>query len=159
MRARDRPADGAAVFSFLIVDLIHHALEDSPQSLPIQRIAVERLTLAKRRWRGVAEDGREFGFDLDAPLGDGAAVFQGESAIYVIAQKFESVLEVALDTDASAAAQLGWIIGNLHFPLEVAKSIVRVADDPALRQLFERERIPFVACRRVFHPLSGAHHH
>ena len=69
------------------------------------------------------------------------------------------MLEVALDADPGAAARLGWIIGNLHFPLEVAGTIVRVADDSALRQHFERERISFVACKRVFHPLSGAHHH
>ena len=64
-----------------------------------------------------------------------------------------------MDTHASSAARLGWTIGNLHFSLEVAGGIVRVADDPALRQLFDRERIPFIACKRVFHPLSGAHRH
>ena len=141
------------------MELIHAPLDVSAPGLTPMRIPVERLSLAKRRWRGVADDGREFGFDLDAPLPDGAAVFQSESAIYVIAQKFEPVLEVALDTDAAAAARLGWTIGNLHFPLEVAGTLVRVADDPALRQLFDRERVPFIACKRVFHPLSGAHHH
>ena len=127
--------------------------------MPIQRIAVERLTLAKRRWRGIAEDGREFGFDLEAPLADGAAVFHSGAAAYVIAQKYEPMLEVALGADSPTAARLGWMIGNLHFQIEVAGEIVRVADDPAARQLFERERIPFTACRRVFHPLSGGHHH
>jgi urease accessory protein UreE len=29
---------------------------------------VERLKLAKRRWRGAATDGEEFGFDLEKPL-------------------------------------------------------------------------------------------
>jgi urease accessory protein len=123
------------------------------------RIPVDRLVLAKRRWRGVAEDGREFGFALEAPLADQAPVFASETEVYVIAQKYEPVLEIALGTDAPAAARLGWIIGNLHFPLEVAGPIVRVADDSALRQLFARERIPFTACKRVFHPLSGGHHH
>ena len=79
--------------------------------------------------------------------------------LYVISQKYEPVLEVGLDADASTAARLGWLIGNLHFPLEVAGSIVRVADDPALRQLFAREHIAFTACMRVFHPLGGGHHH
>ena len=37
-------------------------------------IPIDRYTLAKRRWRGVAEDGREFGFDLEAPLADGAEI-------------------------------------------------------------------------------------
>lgn len=138
---------------------MHHALADWSRSLPVQRLAVERLTLAKRRWRGVAEDGREFGFDLTAPLADGAAVFQSGTAVYVIAQKYEPVLEVALGTDSPTAARLGWMIGNLHFQIEVAAEIVRVNDDPAVRQLFEREGIAFTACKRVFHPLSGGHHH
>lgn len=140
------------------MQLIHHALA-GPGFLPVQRIAVERLTLAKRRWRGVAEDGQEFGFDLEAPLADGAAVFQSEAALYVLAQKYEPVLEVALGTDSPTAARLGWMIGNLHFQIEVAGEIVRVTDDPAVRQLFDREHIAFTACQRVFHPLSGAHRH
>ena len=31
-------------------------------------LTVERRVLAKRRWRGKAEDGTDFGFDLDVPL-------------------------------------------------------------------------------------------
>lgn len=141
------------------IEIIRAALPAPDRALPVLRIAVDRLTLAKRRWRGVAEDGREFGFDLSAPLADGAACFHDAPATYVIAQKYEPVLEVSLGTDAPSAARLGWIIGNLHFPLEVAGEVVRVEDDSALRQLFEREHIPFLACKRVFHPLSGAHRH
>ena len=141
------------------MEIIRAPILEWKASLPTIRISVDRLTLAKRRWRGVAEDGSEFGFDLEAPLPDGARVFQSDAAAYVIAQKYEPVLEVALGTDAPVSARLGWIIGNLHFPLEVAGTVVRVADDPALRQLFDREHISFVACKRVFHPLSGAHHH
>ena len=141
------------------MEIIRAPLLEWNVSLPSVRISVERLTLAKRRWRGAAEDGGDFGFDLAAPLTDGACVFQNGSAAYFIAQKYEPVLEVALGTDGPASARLGWVIGNLHFPLEVAGAIVRVADDSALRQLFEREHITFVACKRVFHPLSGAHHH
>ena len=141
------------------MEIIRAPLPEWNESLPAIRISVERVTLAKRRWRGVAEDGTDFGFDLEAPLADSARVFQGDAAVYFIAQQYEPVLEVALDANASSAARLGWTIGNLHFSLEVAGGIVRVADDPALRQLFDRERIPFIACKRVFHPLSGAHRH
>lgn len=141
------------------MELVHHALPKQNSALPTVRIPVERLTLAKRRWRGVAEDGREFGFDLEAPLADHAAIFQSDTATYVLAQKYEPVLEVALGTDSPTAARLGWMIGNLHFQIEVAGEIVRVVDDPAVRQLFERERIAYTACKRVFHPLSGGHHH
>lgn len=123
------------------------------------RVPVDRLTLAKRRWRGVAENGQEFGFDLEKPLPDGATFFIDGQHEYVIAQKYEPVLEVRLVQDPPAAAKLGWMIGNLHFPLEVTSDSIRVADDPALRQMFEREGIEYAECKRVFHPLSGGHRH
>jgi urease accessory protein len=141
------------------MQIIHHSLTASAAGRQVIRIPVERLVLAKRRWRGLAEDGTEFGFDLESPLSDGAVVLQGESAIYVLAQKYEPVLEVALGENSPASAKLGWMIGNLHFVLEVADAVVRVVDDPAVRQLFEREGISYTACKRVFHPLSGGHHH
>ena len=156
--------------------MIHHALTRWHPQLPSLRIPVERLTLAKRRWRGVAEDGREFGFDLEAPLADGAAIFQSGAAVYKLAQNYEPVLEVwssesgfeasrevrgTVGTNGrwGDAARLGWMIGNLHFQIETAGDVVRVVDDPAVRQLFEREGIAFTACKRVFHPLSRGHHH
>ena len=141
------------------MEFIHQALPENSSTLPILRIPADRLVLAKRRWRGVAEDGQEFGFDLEAPLSDGAIVFQSQTAVYVLSQKYEPVLEVALGTDSPTAARLGWLIGNLHFTIEVAGPTVRVMDDPAVRQLFERENIAYVPCKRVFHPLGGGHHH
>jgi urease accessory protein len=141
------------------MELIHEALANPPSSLEVRKIPVDRLTLAKRRWRGVAEDGREFGFDLERPLADGAAVFVNGDAAYVIAQKYEPVLEVALGEDSPTAARLGWIIGNLHFAIEVAGPVVRVVDDPAVRQLFVREGVACTPCKRVFRPISGGHSH
>jgi urease accessory protein len=145
------------------VQIIHHALPDAPADRATVRIPVDRLMLAKRRWRGVAEDGAEFGFDLETPLSDDAPVFASADAVYRIAQKYEPVIEVQSSAFAAGkaadAARLGWMIGNLHFQIEVAGDIVRVSDDPAVRQLFEREGIAYVACKRVFHPLSGGHHH
>ncbi len=145
------------------MQIVPHALTGFDSHLPTVRIPVERSTLAKRRWRGVAEDGAEFGFDLTTPLPDGAAVFQSDTAIYVLAQKYEAVLEVRSSEfgvgNPADAARLGWMIGNLHFQIEIASDVVRVVDDPAVRQLFEREGIAFAACKRVFHPLTGGHRH
>jgi urease accessory protein len=141
------------------MEIIRHLPSAKESAKPLIRLPVDRLTLAKRRWRGVAEDGREFGFDLEKPLPDGAMVFRDDQHEYVIAQKYEPVLEVHLVQNPPAAAKLGWMIGNLHFPLEVTGDSVRVADDPALRQMFEREGIAYAACKRVFHPLAGGHHH
>ena len=139
--------------------MVQRALDYTDTALPTVRIPVDRLTLAKRRWRGVAEDGAELGFDLEKPLSDGTPVFATARCVYVIAQRYEPVLEVTLGSDSPSAARLGWIIGNLHFPLEVAGTVVRVVDDPALRQLFLRESIAFTACKRVFHPVGGGHSH
>ena len=38
-------------------------------------LTVERRVLAKRRWRGQAEDGTDFGFDLAIPLKNMVSVF------------------------------------------------------------------------------------
>jgi urease accessory protein len=143
--------------------IIQQPISAPTASLPQVRIPVDRLTLAKRRWRGVAEDGMEFGFDLEIPLADGAAVSQTGSVVYVLAQKYEPVLEVRIaefgTRNSGDLARLGWMIGNLHFQIEITEDVVRVVDDLAVRQLFEREGIAFAACKRVFHPLSGGHRH
>lgn len=144
------------------MDLIDEHLGTADFALPRVELRVERLTLAKRRWRGVAVDGREFGFVLDRPLVDGEAFFATERTVYVIAQIAEPVLEIRsshFGTRSADAARLGWMIGNLHFPLAIDGDRIRVADDPALRQLFEREEIPFTACAAVFQPLPGGHRH
>jgi urease accessory protein len=141
------------------MQIIHGHLHHWNQALPRRVISVPRGTLAKRRWRGAAEDGAEFGFDLEHALDDGDVFYQSETACYAVVQLPEPVLEISLPADGHQAARLGWLIGNLHFPVEVTSSAIRVADDPALRQLCEREHLPFDACDRVFHPLSGGHSH
>jgi len=140
------------------MDFIRSALPQVPPNLPRVSIVVDRFTLAKRRWRGVAGDGREFGFDLDEPLKHEAAFFASDTAYYIVKQEPERVLEVALANDSARAAQIGWTIGNLHFPMQVEGSLIRVADDPALRQLFEREHVQYEARKAVFLPLKGVPH-
>jgi urease accessory protein len=123
-------------------------------------LAVDRLTLAKRRWRGTAEDGAEFGFDLTKPLTHDSVFCVTEEACYVIKQKPEGVLEIALEGSADAAARVGWMLGNLHFPVEIAAQAIRVADDPAARQMLHREHVKFEARQQLFQPMkSGAHGH
>jgi urease accessory protein len=144
------------------MEIIHGALAPPTAGRPQIRLTVDRLTLARRRWRGAAEDGRDFGFDLAEPLRDGAIFFTADEGEYVIAQKYEPVLELRiadLGTRLGTEARVGWMIGNLHFQIEVTEEVIRVVDDPAVRQLFEREHLAFTACKRVFHPLSGSHQH
>ena len=141
------------------MQVIHGAVENLGGGIVPRRMQVDRQQLAKRRWRGVAEDGAEFGFDLKAPLENGA-LFQSEhGAVYRIEQLAEPVLEVKLIPRAAPVARLGWTIGNLHFPIEVTDECIRVPDDPALRALFDREKIPYRIAERVFVPFARAYAH
>jgi len=140
------------------MDLIHAPLSHPDRGVLEILVPVDRHTLVKRRWRAIAEDGREFGFDLAEPLHDGAPFFHVDGTTYVIAQKPEPVIEISLSTPAESA-RIGWLIGNLHFSLEVRGDFVRVADDPALSQMLIRERIPYAVAYRVFRPMRQAHVH
>ena len=102
------------------------------------RLRVERRMFLKRRWRGTAEDGVEFGFDLTGRLHSGAVIHRTEAADYVIQQEEEPAHEISY-TDAAQAALIGWKIANLHFPVQIGQGWVRVARDPAVTQLCERE--------------------
>lgn len=125
-------------------------------------LEVERAALSKRRWRAQAPDGTEFGFDLEHPLQDGSAIWREGSKLYRLRQKPEPVLEIPFGTDTTLAeaAQLGWKIGNLHFPVQVTDRLLRVAEDPAIRQLLAREGTFFNESVSVFYPIScGGHTH
>jgi urease accessory protein len=122
------------------------------------RLPVDRATLAKRRWRGVAEDGKEFGFDLSEPINHGAHFFAVGDNYYVIEQTPEEVLEIPVST-VEQAARVAWSLGNLHFGVQVLAGVVRVMEDPAVLQLLAREGIAFKRVNCVFLPLSTSTHH
>src|SRR5271155_1851356 len=88
-----------------------HGVYGHHHHVPLQ---VDRATLAKRRWRGVAEDGKEFGFDLNEPINHGAHFFSLAETSYVIEQMPEEVLEIPVAT-LEQAARVAWSLGNLHF--------------------------------------------
>ncbi|HTJ78765.1 MAG TPA: urease accessory protein UreE [Rariglobus sp.] len=119
-------------------------------TLPEIALRVERRTLAKRLWRGVAEDGAEFGFELETPLRHEMAFFQSETARYVIRQEPEAVLEIALDLPPSAAAGVGWAVGNLHLEFSSEPTRLLTPDEPAARQLMERIQISYKPTTAVF---------
>ena len=125
------------------------------------KLAAPRATLAKRRWRGTAENGREFGFDLVHALGPGT-LFHAEGDVhYYLAQEPEELLEISLGSPEQSA-RVGWALGNLHFPVQVLGHAVRVSNDIAVRQFLEREHIAYAKIIDVFLPLAGEisrHHH
>jgi urease accessory protein len=129
-----------------------HAPESSPDlALPSVFLLVERRTLAKRLWRGVAADGTEFGFELAAPLTTGATFYQTATHRYVIDQAREPVLEVQLaNLPPSAAAGIGWAVGNLHLEFSSEATRLLTPDEPAARQLFARLQVEYTATTSVF---------
>ncbi len=67
-------------------------------------------------------------------------------------QNEERVLEVALEIAPSAAAGIGWAVGNLHLELQAEATRLLAPDEPAVRKLFERLNVPFRETTAVFRP-------
>jgi len=142
---------GSLAVRFML-QLIHSALAAPDTGLPEVALAAERLTVAKRRWRGTAADGTEFGFELDQPLRHGDSFWQTAAARYVLRQQPEAVVEISLAVAPSAAAGIGWAVGNLHLELQAEPTRLLAADEPAVRQLLERLKVPFTVTTAIFRP-------
>jgi urease accessory protein len=136
-----------------MLQLIPAPVLHADPALPVVELRVERRTVAKRLWRGIAADGCEFGFSLAAPLKHGDTFWQTEVARYVIAQEPEPVLAVVIgDLPASATAGIGWAVGNLHLEFSSEANRLLTPDEPAARQLFARIQIEFNPTTAVFRP-------
>jgi len=141
------------------VHLIHRHLSDfsaRPVSAQIT-VPAERRQFLKRRWRGLAADGVEFGFDLEQRLPHGAVIFQTPENDYIVLQQAEPVY-VMQPASPDQAALIGWMIGNLHLPVEITGGKIRALHDPAVRQLLERERWPYTEETVIFQPLRVVAH-
>jgi urease accessory protein len=135
-----------------MLHLVTQVLSTSDGSRPEIALRADRFTLAKRLWRGRADDGTEFGFELTVPLKHGDTVFQSEAARYVVRQGEEPVVVISLDLAPSAAAGIGWAVGNLHLELAAEPTRLIAADEPAVRQLLERLKVPYHATHALFRP-------
>ena len=132
--------------------LIDAALPSADSALPIVLLRIDRLTLAKRRWRGTAADGTDFGFELSAPLKHGDTFHASATARFVIDQQPEPVVEISLAIAPSAAAGLGWAVGNLHLELQAEPTRLLAPDEPAVRRLLDRLQVSYTATAAVFRP-------
>jgi urease accessory protein len=141
------------------MQLISAPLAESDSARPEIAVRVDRLILAKRRWRGAADDGMEFGCELAAPLRDGDVIWQTTLARYVIRQPAEPVVEVSLELAPSAAAGIGWAVGNLHLELAAEATRLLAPDEPAVRQLLERLNVSFKPVTAIFRPGRFARGH
>lgn len=132
--------------------LVSEPLTSADPALPEIAVRADRVTLAKRLWRGVADDGTEFGFELGVPLKHGDAVFQTTSARYIVAQHSEPVVEISLTLAPSAAAGIGWAIGNLHLELAAEPTRLLAPDESNVRQLLDRLKVPYRTTTAIFRP-------
>jgi urease accessory protein len=132
--------------------LVSRPLVSPNPALTVIALRVERQTLAKRLWRGTAADGTDFGFELEAPLKPGDIFFESASARYTIEQIPEPVVEIALEMNPSAAAGIGWAVGNLHLELAAEPARLLAPDEPAVRHLLERLKVPYRTTTAVFRP-------
>ena len=139
--------------------LIHQALFPVPHHHDHVSILVDRHKLARRRWRGAATDGTDFGFDVEEALTHGDCVLVKDHIAYVIEQSPEPCFLISVG-EGKDAARLGWLIGNLHFKAAFSDEGILVQDDLAIEQMLERESVLFERVTRVFHPSkSGGHSH
>jgi urease accessory protein len=139
--------------------IIQHAVAPA-SALPAGKqivLAAERRQFLKRRWRGIAGDGTEFGFDLETRLTDGCVIFQQEGNDYIVRQLPELVYEVMFESPAQAAL-VGWKVGNLHLPAQISDQSIRVLHDAAMTQLLEREGWAYVEPEVLFTPMKAVAH-
>lgn len=139
--------------------LIQSLLAEKSQLPAEHRVTLhaERRQFLKRRWRGIAEDGTEFGFDLESRLIDGGVIFHGDGRDYVVHQLPERVYEIGLNSP-DFAALVAWKVGNLHLPAEIQEFSIRVLHDESMAQLLEREGWEFTEPEVIFTPMKAMAH-
>lgn len=139
--------------------LIQRLLAESSILPPGRQVTLsaERRQFLKRRWRGVAEDGTEFGFDLEARLTDGCVIFHQSGNDYIVRQLPEKVYEIPLESPAHAAL-VAWKTGNLHLPAQILDHSIRVLHDEAMTQLLDREGWPHSEPDVLFTPMKAMAH-
>ena len=128
-------------------------------SLPLEdqiTLYAERRQFLKRRWRAIADDGTEFGFDLESLLTDGCVVFHQNGKDYVVRQVPELVYEVRYESPAHAAL-VAWRVGNLHLPAQILADRIHVFHDEAMNQLLASEGWSFTEPEVLFQPLKASY--
>jgi urease accessory protein len=70
----------------------------------------------------------------------------------VIRQPAEQLIEISLDVAPSAAAGIGWAVGNLHLELSAEANRLLALDEPAVRQVLDRLKVPYKQTTAIFRP-------
>lgn len=159
MRTSRELAARTALLPLLVMELVTVKLPAVPAGLERVAISVDRHKLARRRWRGEAADGADFGFDVSEALSHGDCIHITDTKAYVIEQSPEACFLVPIG-EAKESAWIGWMIGNLHFKAAFTEGGVLVQDDLAVQQMLDREHIHYHRVEQVFQPAKqGGHSH
>jgi urease accessory protein len=139
--------------------LVHRMLASSsvvPQEKQIT-LRAERRNFLKRRWRATADDGTEFGFDLEERLTDGCVIHRCDGIDYIVRQTPEAVYCISFETPAQAAL-VAWKAGNLHMPAQIDEDAILILHDDAMRNLIDREGWSFTEPEVIFTPMKAVPH-
>lgn len=120
-------------------------------------VQAERRQFLKRRWRGVAQDGTEFGFDLEERLVDGGVIHRDGDRDYIVRQLPEVVYRIPL-LGIGQAAMVAWMTGNLHMPAQIVEGALLVLHDEAMAKLIEREGWEYSETEVLFNPMKAMAH-
>ena len=105
----------------------------------VDHLRLPRSELARRRFRGVTDAGREIAIALprDSQLFDGAVLAIDDAAALVVRVETEHWLRfVARDT--STALKLGYFAGNLHWRVRFEGEVLLIAVETEKRVYLER---------------------
>ena len=100
----------------------------------------------KRRWRGLAADGVEFGFDLESRLPSGALIHQTDAADYIILQEREHIYEIPFQSAEQAGELIPIAPGD-----GVALVFLRYALAPLICACEVREKAAALPLRMGIH--------
>jgi len=115
-------------------------------------IRVPRRTLAQVSWQALADDGTPFEFALERPVRDGTTVSTTSGIRYVVRQQPEPVLAIRLELAVSAAAGIGWALGNAHLEASAGINELLTPDTGETRELLGRLRVRYEGRESVFIP-------
>lgn len=139
--------------------LIQRMLAEASVLPPDQQIVLhaERRLFLKRRWRVTADDGTEFGFDLETRLIDGCVILHKNGFDHLVRQLPETVYRIPFESPAHAAL-VAWKTGNLHLPAQILDDSILVLHDEAMTQLLQREGWTFSEPEVLFTPMKAMAH-
>ena len=105
----------------------------------VDHLRLPRTDLARRRFRGVTDAGRQIAIALprDQQLFDGAVLAIDETAALVVRVETEEWLRFVA-RDAATALRLGYFAGNLHWRVRFEDQVLLIAVETEARVYLDR---------------------